>query len=346
MALIYIDSFDHYSTAQITQKWNVGNGSINSGTGRCGTDGFNTGVPTSVNFKTFQYPAPADDTIIVGFARKNTSGGQGSFFHVGNVSESSPVSLTQNSDQTISLFTGATSVGPSTSYSTQVDVWNYYEIKIVFSDTVGSIDVRIDGVLLPEMSVSGVDTLNFALPWTRIGFRGLSGSGSQVFDDLYVADGTGGVNDVTDFLGDVHVTAVLPQTDAVAPGNHQDWGLSTGSDHGALVDDNPNDGDTTYIISGTPGDQDTFNFPDIKLTSGTVYGVQTGIYARKDDVGERIIRALARHAGTTDVHATDRVIGSDTYKNYITMYRQNPVGGGAWTIADVNDSEFGVKLQS
>src|SRR4029453_3166924 len=52
MALRFIDSFDHYSTAQGTRKWTGFTGAITAGTGRRGTNGLSFGSTVQYN-KTF-----------------------------------------------------------------------------------------------------------------------------------------------------------------------------------------------------------------------------------------------------------------------------------------------------
>lgn len=166
-------------------------------------------------------------------------------------------------------------------------------------------------------------------------------------DDILIGDGVssgiaGKPNDV--HIPPAHVTAILPELDSVAGGGtHQDWSLSAGADHGALVDDNPPDEDTTYIHSLTPGNQDTFTFPDIYIASGDVYGVNVFNRVRKDDqFNVRTIKPLIRSGGTTAA-GTAQAVPDATYAYRWEVFDGNPVGSVAWTVASVNAAEFGVE---
>lgn len=351
MAILFIDSFDSYVTADLGMKWTgVANQAIVQGVGRCGTAAVDIGSVSVLLSKTPTNPAPTGSTVIVGCARQQNSGvgsTQGTIIEVGNGSGAT-VRLVQLFDGTLVVETIPSPpiviAGPTASFAIQTGIYYYIEFKVLLSATVGTVDVRINGVSV--LSATGLNTIDTqSTAWTYVAFRNVSGSpNATYYDDIYIADASGGAPH-NDFLGDVHVSMVLPLTDAVAPGFYQDWSLSAGTDHGALVRENPPDGDVTYVFTGTPGLRESFRFPSIKLISGIVFAIQTNIIARKDLAGTRVIRPLVRSGGTT-VEDIDRAVSVDTYFDYVTIYPENPVGPVPWTVANVNLIEVGAKLQS
>ena len=170
-------------------------------------------------------------------------------------------------------------------------------------------------------------------------FGGGLGVGESIvnyFDDLYLCDGLGSVNNT--FLGDIRVQALLPTSDGAAT----DWTPSAGSDHYALVNEVPSDGDASYVASATPGDIDEYGVTPIAVASGTVFGVQVGLYARKDDAGSRNIAPVVRESGTDHV-GSDIALGA-SYAYYFQVYDEDPATSAAWTIAGINGDQFGVKV--
>jgi hypothetical protein len=156
---------------------------------------------------------------------------------------------------------------------------------------------------------------------------------STYIDDLYILTTSGSAN--TTFWGDVHIEARFPTSDAT----YSQWTPSTGTDHYALVDETtPNT--TDYVSSLTPGQKDTYGFQDLTATDGTVMAVQEMIYAQKSDAGARSIAGLSRVSSTDYDGETKALTSSYTY--YTHVMERNPNTGIAWTISEVNASEFGV----
>jgi hypothetical protein len=122
-------------------------------------------------------------------------------------------------------------------------------------------------------------------------------------------------------------------------GAHSAWTPNGATPNYACVDETTADGDTTYVSDSTPGDIDTYAFADVDA-SATVYGVQTNLYARKDDAGTRQIAPVVRQSGT-DYVGTTVTLGS-SYSFYSQIYNQDPTAAD-WTAAHVNADEFGVK---
>jgi hypothetical protein len=215
--------------------------------------------------------------------------------------------------------------------------WHYIEAKATLSDTVGVVQIKVDEVLV--VNLSGQDTKNGG---TKTVFDRLDlgiGTGtSPHYDDLYICNGAGSVNN--DFLGDCVVETLYPNGD----GNYS---VLVGSDGNsvsnyALVNETTPD-TTSYVGSSTTGDKDSYAFGDLTHTSGTIKGVQTRILAAKTDAGARSFRSFARSAGT-DSGGTD-IPMSTTYTAYDEVRETDPGTAAAWTVSGVNAAEFGFEVR-
>ena len=218
-------------------------------------------------------------------------------------------------------------------------VWNYIEVKVLLSDTVGTVAVKLNGETVISDIAGNKDTCYGTYSaWNQIEFAALSGN--AYYDDIYVCDGSGSVNN--DFLGECRVVTLLPQTDAVAAGSNADFTPSAGTDHGALVDEAAPNDDTDYIASSTVNHVDSWHYPALGYT-GTIKGVQMSLSAKKTDSGTRAIAAVTRPASTNRVHGTDHYIATN-YAYWRSIWELNPEDSAAWEVADVDGAEFGVKV--
>lgn len=231
---------------------------------------------------------------------------------------------------------GTTILGPGV-VVTKTSLWHYYELRVVISDMVGEVEVRVDGNTY--LSGTLLDTRNggATVDTIRFGDRG-NFDGTQILDDIYICDGTGSAPTNT-FLGDVKVESIFPSGN----GNSSVLVGSDGNsiDNYLLVDESAPNSDTDYVESSTVGDKDTYAYGNLTATLGTVYGVQVLPWAKKTDAGARKIASIARLSGT-EVDSADKTLFTD-YSYYLDVREAKP-GGGVWTITDVNAAEFGVKV--
>lgn len=81
---------------------------------------------------------------------------------------------------------------------------------------------------------------------------------------------------------------------------------------------------------------------DLSESSGTVFGVQTCLLARKDDAGSPSVRAPVRQGSTDHDCGGDHAL-STTHAYVLDIWQQDPTGSD-WTISFVNADEYRVKL--
>lgn len=341
MALRMVDSFDHYATADITGKWTARTGTnnaISASNGRRSTSSWRTTSLATAQHLTKTLDAQA--TWVIGFSYTISLLGAVieicSFLDAG----SKQVELRLLADGTLrvtrngtTLATGTAALSAGTTY--------YIEFKVTINDS-GSYEVRVDGSNTNHPNSTGdtQNTANATANQVRIGDALAPGTNTPNidFDDLYICDGTGGVND--DFLGDVRVDAYFP----IGNGNSSQLTGSDGNstDNYLLVDDASQDGDSTYVQSSTATNKDTYDVTGMSHTPTDIYGLQVNMFAKKDDSGARSIASVIRSGGS-DNDGTTQALGT-TYVDYMQISQTDPNTAAAWTKANFAAAEFGVKV--
>lgn len=342
MALRWLDSFQHYATADIAAKYTSTTGTVGivAAVGRRGGSTLrapnNTSVASSVT-KTID----AQGTWTVGAALKilrNPAGASAIALIALLDAGTLQVDLRINGDETLSVTRNGTVLGTTTARF-GIGYYQYLELKVVISDTVGTVEVRIDGTSV--LSLSSQDTKNTANA-TANQIRVGTGAAATVtttltWGDLYICDGTGGVNDT--FLGDIRVDAFLPSGN----GNSSQLAGSDGNstDNYLLADESTPNGDTDYLSSATIGNKDTYAFSDISYTPTAIVGIQT-VLSAKIDSGARSLAACVRSGGTDYDGAT--VALTTSYVFYPEIRQVDPATALAWTKTNFNAIEMGSKV--
>lgn len=350
MALLYIDSFDHYQTDDIPRKWTTVAGgalpSISTNGGRCGTQALFMGAGFPQCYKGV---TTADSTAIIGFAWKfadDALSGDVSFFALGTGTHTH-LTLTRvwNDGSILVTRTGSpdsVEIGSTAPDVIRIGNWYYVEVKVVLHSTAGSVEVRVNGTSVGSWSgirTTGHGSAELPATWSWFGFTGTNVS-SHYIDDVYAADSTAGT--VTDFLGDTTVEYLQP----IADGATLDWAVTGNADRWSAIDDGAHpDDDTDYIASATVNAVNLAKYEKPTLVSADVYGVQVSILATKVDSGDRTIAAVVRHAAA-DYVGPNRSPSESNYVYEITTYDENPGTSAQWTLSDVQDAEFGVKVTS
>lgn len=340
--LLFADSFDHYEF--FLDKWDAAYGGAtqtpNPGDGRFGTSCLatfgdrNAGKNLGGNY----------DTLFVGVAIRIDQDAPLVTFYDATAGASQLTFHASGGD--IRVYRGYTSALIATAASVYTtNVYNYWEFKVVFSQTVGTVTIRKNDVtVLTATGLDTCDTANEYANWLYLGDILGAQNRFTFFDDLVVMDDTdSGVSGApnNNFLGDVRVEALYPNGN----GNSSQLDGSDGNstDNYLLVDENPDDGDTTYVESGDVGDKDTYTFTNLSSSAGTVYGVQTVFIARKTDAGTRTFATVARVSGTEEDSA-DFGLGT-SYAMFREIREADPLGN-QWTLSNVNAAEFGPKITS
>ena len=337
MTLLFATGFDLYDGNTANQFWSGFTGTINSTNSRWSTGqgaSFNNTAGTSKTWGT------NEGTLVVGFAflcNGISSAGTSDMLRLYD-SGTIQVSLAFTSTGQLAVYrggSGGTQLAATSAGFVVSNIWHYYEMKIVFSNT-GSYEVRVDGNATPTLSGSA-DTTNTANNFAnQLGLFSSGGGGSSTFyDDIYLVNSAGALNN--DFLGDTRIEGLVP----TGAGGHTDWTPSTGSNWQNVDEVPPND-NTDYNYTATVSNIDTYAMHDLTSLSGTIRAILHTLRTRKDDAGTRKVAPVFRISGT-DYVGTDQVL-STSFQTIQQLYELSPATSAAWTVSEVNALEAGVKL--
>jgi hypothetical protein len=332
MALLLMESFDTYATGNYTGKWASQGGTIGA-VGREGTNGI-----SHTTEMWMQRAVSNKQTLIVGIAIKLSTTKSWNLLEFRD-STTNQIGLFTDASNQIIIKRGSTTL-ENTGYAIPTGSWIYLEFKATIHNSTGSYELRINGDT--KASASGVDTQQTGNAYaTSVLFR-FSGIGASThyLDDIYIFDDSGSF--CNDFVGDVHVEALFP--DGV--GYVTQWvPQPAGSDNYEHVNETDPDGDTTFVATSGVGYLDSYDFGTLVALSGSVYGLQVNAWARKDDVGSRTLNVITRP--TTVTYSGDAPISlGNTYGYNIFHFETNPETATFWTIAEINDAEFGIKQEA
>lgn len=256
-------------------------------------------------------------------------------------------------DDTFRFFRGnGTQIAASPTNLVNTQSWYYIEFKIRIDNSTGFIVMRLDGKVVWE-SATTLDSRNITEGtfWDRIQSRWAALSNGITVDDIYVCDTSGTENN--DFLGDVTVEAIFPQSD----GDFTEWAKSSGSNHVDLIDDVPLTAladDTDYVETNVLNETELFQFTDLSTIPENVeiYGVQTSPIMRiTDAVPKGLVhvtrgknREAAKSPTLSSVLDSNKVRSDSVYFVEATIFTQEPRDNRQWTVRDINETQFGVRL--
>lgn len=233
-----------------------------------------------------------------------------------------------------SVFSGDAIEETTTTTPISDDTWHWIELYVKFDDSAGAWILKVDGI--EEMNTSGVDTRSSftEIEWAYVEF--LFPAPSVIddtfrFDDIYINDGAGSVNN--GFLGDVLISKLAPNGDTAT----QDFTGSAGGDQYLLIDEqDPNDAD--YVESSTDAHANLHDFENLS-GAGQIYGIDVRTRAHKtapDDV--RYISKAKSDTTTSDASAEPV---SSEVRELGRIIEVDPDTGSLWTEAGLNAAQFG-----
>lgn len=348
MTLVFIDGAQGYNTAQATRKWGAFAAAVNATSGRRGGPGIR--ASNWSNSVTATKPAVGNTssftgnaTWIMGFAFKVAAlpSATRTLLLLYNATVAEQVIIKLTATGTLAAYRGplgGTLLGTSTAVLT-AGVYAYLEVKVLISDTVGTVEIRKDGISI--LTLTGLDTQNGAGGTiASFGFLGPDSEAATIdIDDVYACNGAGAAPQ-NNFLGDCRVDTTFPN----AAGNLSQWTPSAGSNW-QNVDEDPADDDVTYNFASVAATRDLYALPDIAPTTGTVFGVAVNMQVRKDDAAARTFRDLVR-SGSTNFPGGLTHTAAATYNMFTEVHETDPNTSAAWTIANINLAEFGIDLVS
>lgn len=121
------------------------------------------------------------------------------------------------------------------------------------------------------------------------------------------------------------------------------FGCSSGTSEWQCVDENPAN-TTDYLYTSSKNVYESFAFEDTGLTTETINSVTLYFYGQKYSDTRYRFQPLVRASSTNYLGSLISLTSS--YASYSQTYTTNPATGSAWTIAQVNGLEAGMKSYS
>lgn len=337
MALRFIDGFEHYAIpGDLNKKWTAyfeatTSAPFGTATGRR-ADSTALRIRNNSDWVTLTLDDQA--TWIVGFAAYLYGNESGALVRFYDNDDNLQAYVAITSGGILQLYRGTTLIA-SSSNSIPTESWNYIEIALTIANSGGTFEVRVNEEVWVTFTGDTQQTSSIASA-NRISLYGRDVH--IAYDDLYICDGTGSLNN--SYLGDVRVDTVKPN----GAGTYAEFSRQGGATNWENVDDTTIDSDSSYNYSNTADQRDTLDCGNLPSVTGSIFGVQVNMAARKDDAGGRAIAALTRVSGS-DYVGTPHNVGT-TYRVYTQILEQNPDTTAAWTESEINATEFGYKVQA
>ena len=265
-------------------------------------------------------------------------------------SENGNVKILLNADNTLELWNDEDEVQVGLdSPALNTGTWYRIELKIdatTLSST--SIECRIDGTSFASGTINLLDGQNSSI----FGIQTPSSSGDLYFDDIAINDSTGSFQN--SWPGEGEIIHLRPDS----AGDNEAWNDGTGTTF-AEVDEITPDDVTTHIEENTANAITDFNLdatPAALASDDTINVVQVGVrFASEGGSSSNSTFALRikASAGGTVEEGSTITPASTTYStnapaapsNYnLTLYDLPGASTTAWTKADLDTAQIGVKL--
>lgn len=228
------------------------------------------------------------------------------------------------------------------------DRWLHVGITHQIDQFTGYISLYLDGVL--AFTYTG-DTRLFGQGG---GVNYYSSNPTRIWGAGYWADFSSATTWVTaNYVDDMTIDSYEGEADAPVParyftlslpdGNGADSGW-TGSDGNSvnnylLVDENPNNGDTDYVVATSAGLRDTYTVGNqTPPAEQTIEQVVVVLLARRTDAADSQVRATA-YDGVTYADGADLAL-TTSYAPVHQVFATQP-DGSPWNITDFNAMQFG-----
>ncbi len=297
-------------------------------------DGWGSGLGLEMGYETsnnyIQATFDAQTTWLVGLAIKTAPTlASGTLISLSSGSDADFIRLVLSSSGLVYIFNQAASTNY---YGTRVlrpSTWYYLEFKAFIDGSTGTLDLNINGD--SDISESSLDTLyTTSTNASRVTLELRLGEGT-IIDDLYIADGTAGVNT---FIGPYKVETIRPDADDTVA-----WDRSAGGDNYALIN-SVGINESSYVEGDTITESDLYTFGNLSVITGDIAGIQitTGgllTAAGTRQLNDRVLSDADNSNGAV-------VLASETGELNYRVIEQDPNTAANWAVAAVDAVKAGV----
>lgn len=225
-----------------------------------------------------------------------------------------------------------------------VSTWIYFETKVTIDGAAGVVECRINGSGTPAITASSLNTKSTANTWvSAMEFTNPSSVAftSMDLDDWYMLDTTA-ASPLNTYLGNVQVKGDKPTGNSAVGGRNAFTHTNPTNVNYTNVGNIPYSA-SEYNADATPGDFDMFGFGALSAT--TVLFLNEWAVEELDAAGARTI-SLDCYSGGTDDLGTAFTPSAGTPTLYNQPYLVDPNTSAAWTVANAQAAELGVKIVS
>lgn len=325
MSLLWIDSFDHYGTVLTNMTdgaWAEADATISGTQARTGAKSYHL-TGNTIGRRVF---GGAKTTVGVGGAFycdilpvANQTTDPITFCDAGNFPQ---ITVALDTTGVLSIWRGngsgsrfTTKLGDSGVPVITAAAWNHIEAKCKISNTIGTVEVRVNGVTVINLTGQDTDAGGGEVSQVRFEVTGLGTSGFYV-DDVFAWDTAGSLNN--DFIGDRKVVTDFPNADTADVA----WTRSTGSTNFGVIDENPPNGDTDYLTTTNTGDKAGVTFPNLPTEVTGIAGVVFVQKTKKTDAGIANTE-LHLKSGASTANGADRPMTTQ-YTLYHDVFETDP----------------------
>jgi hypothetical protein len=249
----------------------------------------------------------------------------GTYQWVLSVLVSGAILISQNGTGAIQIQTGPGIIASG--------LWYSIEAAVTINGTSSTAQVWVNG--FEVINATGLHCQASANAYgnqVALGDLAIDGLVNMLIDDFRVWDNTGSAQNAP--LGtDSRLVTKLPS----AAGAFSGFTPNGAAANWQCVDDNPPDGDTTYVSSTTAGTEDAYTMPSAGFTAAPAMVVPRA-YARKDDGTARTLDIGLLSSGTIGI-ANAFVMGS-SYAFIDGCIPIDPHTSAAWTAAAADAAQF------
>jgi|HubBroStandDraft_6_1064221.scaffolds.fasta_scaffold00599_15 hypothetical protein len=210
--------------------------------------------------------------------------------------------------------------------------WYGIEVEVILSPTAGAVTIWVNGLQVAVWTL--LNLTGSSINQVEIGDISGGGLNGWYADDFRVWDTSGSTQNapigVSGF--DSRIITKLP-SGAGAATNFTPNGAAA---NWQCVDDNPPDGDTTYVSGATVGLTDAYAMPSAGLTAAPLMVVARS-YVRRDDAGPRQLAVGVSSSGFTGLGSAIN-LGS-SYAFIDGCIALDPDTSSAWTAAGADAAQ-------
>ena len=237
-------------------------------------------------------------------------------------------------NQNFQILVGGSVVATGT-FVYALDVYYLLEFYIKIDDGAGVIQMKVDGKL--DIDYSG-DTKPGAQTTIDNWYWASVGGGDTYIDDIAINDTSGAADN--SWCGDGRIIYYTGN----GAGDVTGLTPNTGANY-AAIDELAHDSDTTYVEGGTVDLYDLYNLAASGIAAGSTINRVIPVAVAKDTVANGGKIAIGIKTDSTEDWSDDRVLTTSYTGAQGDEYLVNPVTGVAWTIAELDALQVGVKMR-